>query len=82
MHAGRLIAELINIYMIVLIVRCVLSFFPHSRHHPAVQFLHRITDPVLRPVQQILPPIGGSLDISPLVVLLLLGWIKSLFWRM
>jgi len=34
-------------------------------------FLYRITEPVLRPVRNLLPNLGG-IDISPLIVLLLL----------
>lgn len=79
---NRLIAQLINLYMIVLLVRCVMSFFPRSRFHPAGQLVYRATDPVLRPFQRAIPPIGGALDITPLVVLLILGWLRNVFLGM
>jgi YggT family protein len=34
-------------------------------------FLYRVTDPVLRPIRNVLPNLGG-IDISPLVVLVLI----------
>lgn len=37
-------------------------------------FLHRVTEPVLRPVRNILPNFGG-VDLSPLVVILLLQYV-------
>src|SRR3569623_3031863 len=39
------------------------------------RFLDAVTRPILRPVQKIIPPIGG-VDISPLIVLLLLQGIR------
>jgi len=38
-------------------------------------FLDRLTDPILRPFRRFIPAIGG-IDISPIVVLLLIGAIQ------
>jgi YggT family protein len=56
----------------LIIVRALLSWFvsPHSRH-PLVVLLQRITDPILRPISQIVP-VAGGFDISPLIAILLL----------
>ena len=37
-------------------------------------FLHRVTEPLLRPVRNVLPNFG-SVDLSPLVVILLLQYV-------
>ena len=39
--------------------------------------LHRLTEPVLRPIRKIMPDLGG-LDISPVVLLLALFFIRNL----
>ncbi len=39
--------------------------------------LHRLTEPVLRPIRKIMPDLGG-LDISPVVLLLLLFFLRNL----
>jgi YggT family protein len=44
-------------------------------------FLDRITTPILAPFRRIIPPLGG-IDISPIVVLLLINFLKILFMRM
>ncbi|MGZ9113925.1 MAG: YggT family protein [Brevundimonas sp.] len=44
-------------------------------------FLDRITAPLLEPFRRIIPPLGG-IDISPIVVLLLINFIRILFNRM
>jgi YggT family protein len=67
-----LISRLINLYVLVIFARSILSFFPiryDSPLAPVVAFLHRITEPVLAPVRRALPPMGG-LDLSPLVVII------------
>lgn len=43
-------------------------------------FLYNVTEPVLRPLRRILPDLGG-IDISPIVVLLIIFFIRSLMWN-
>jgi YggT family protein len=72
----HLIAVLIEIYVVLLIVRAVLSWFPAtpgSAFARVVRVLDLITEPVLRPVRRVLPPIragGMGIDLSVLVVVL------------
>lgn len=42
-----------------------------------VDFLYRITEPVLRPIRRIMPNLGG-LDISPIVLIFLLWFLRDL----
>lgn len=41
-----------------------------------VRFLDAVTAPILRPVQRIIPPLGG-IDISPIIVLLVLQGVRT-----
>lgn len=45
------------------------------------EFLDRLTAPLLEPFRRIIPSLGG-IDISPIVVLLLINFIRILFNRM
>lgn len=59
-------------FYILLLIRVILSWVPGiDDRHPAVQFVHRVTSPVLTPIRRAVPPVGG-LDLSPLVAILLL----------
>jgi YggT family protein len=40
--------------------------------------LHRLTEPALAPIRRALPPIGG-LDLSPMVLLIALRFLRRLF---
>ena len=44
------------------------------------QFLHNVTEPVLRPVRRFMPDLGG-IDISPIVVLLIIFFLRSFLWN-
>lgn len=44
------------------------------------EFLYKATEPALRPIRRILPDLGG-LDISPIVLLLIIFFVRSLMWN-
>lgn len=74
---------LLNMYMLVLFAAAIMSwlvvFNVVNTRHPAVamigEFLYRITEPVLRPIRNMLPSFGG-LDISFVVVMLIIIFIQ------
>jgi len=80
-----LIYEIIWIYIYILIAWVVMSWLVAfnliNTRHPFVnsiaRFLHAVTAPVLRPIQRIIPLIGGF-DVSPIVLVLLLGFVQRL----
>lgn len=70
----RIIADLIQFYIVVLFVRIVLTWFPIDPWSPLAKVnrgLARVTDPVLVPVRKVVPPMrlgGAALDLSPIIV--------------
>jgi YggT family protein len=46
--------------------------------HPLIRLLQRVTDPVLAPLRRIIPPIGGTVDISPIVALVILEILRRI----
>lgn len=86
-----LLTTLLQIYIIVILVWVVLSwlvaFNVVNRHNPFVQAVQRgtgvLVEPALRPIQRLLPSLGG-IDFSPIILMLLvqfviitLGWIYT-----
>ena len=53
---------------------------PHRDVLAYPHFLYRITEPALRPIRRIMPNLGG-VDISPVILLLGLFFIRSLLWE-
>ncbi|MEJ7844186.1 MAG: YggT family protein [Acidimicrobiales bacterium] len=77
---GTILCNLILIYTVVLFGRIVLSWFPvtpGSAMESVSRVLGALTDPVLEPLRRVLPPVGGMLDLSPLVVFIALAILRS-----
>ena len=80
-----LISTVIELFIWCLIISAILSwliaFNVVTTQNRIVfmigDFLHRITEPALRPIRRFLPNLGG-IDISPIVLLLLLFFIQRL----
>jgi YggT family protein len=74
---------LIQAYSIVVFARIVLEWIPVSYDHPVARaraVLRAATEPVLRPLRVLLPPVrlgGMGLDLSPLVLLIGLGILSA-----
>ena len=79
-----LLDYLLMIVQIVIFVQVILSwllaFNVVNQHNQAVggliRGLDRLTEPLYRPIRRILPDFG-ALDLSPLVVLLLVSFLRS-----
>ncbi len=57
-------------YQLILLARVLMSWLPNlDPNNPIVRFLYQVTEPVLAPIRNALPPMGG-IDLSPLVVFL------------
>jgi YggT family protein len=69
-----LVEYLLWAYMWVLIIRALISWVNPDPWNPIVQFLYRITEPVLRPIRQRLPMTG--IDFSPIIVILAIMFLQ------
>lgn len=80
-----LIDTVLELYVWVLIASAVLSWLfafgvvnTHNRVvHMIGDMLYRLTDPVLAPIRRVLPNLGG-IDISPVVLILLIYFLRNL----
>jgi len=68
----RFLTVLFQVYEFLILIRVLLSWINVNPYHPAVQILIRVTEPVLGPIRRLIPPLGGTLDLSPVVALILL----------
>ena len=76
-----LIITLIQIYIYIVVIRAVISWFNPSPHNPLVQFLRGVTDPALDAVRSFLPRFFWStgIDFTPLILVVLLWLVISFF---
>ena len=66
---------LVNIIFYSVIAMIVVSFLAPQSSHPAVEFIWELTEPVMAPLRQFLPPMGG-LDFSPIILFIVLNVIR------
>lgn len=62
---------IIDIYFWTVLAMVIISWVAPQSDHPAIALVAQITEPVMRPVRNIVPPLGG-LDLSPIFVFLIL----------
>ena len=84
-----LVDSVINIYIWLIIINVILSWLvafnvlnTQNRFVFAVlNVTHQLTDPVLNKIRRFIPNLG-SIDISPVVLILLLIFIRNLFFEL
>jgi YggT family protein len=59
------------LYIVLIIIYALLSFIAPGTYSPVVGLLSSLCEPLLRPLRNILPAVGG-LDFSPLVAIIAL----------
>lgn len=63
-----LLRSTINLFLFAILIRVILSWI-NPYPNAATQLLARLTDPLLRPAQRMLPPFSG-IDLSPMLVMI------------
>ncbi|NGX43853.1 MAG: hypothetical protein KR126chlam5_00322 [Candidatus Anoxychlamydiales bacterium] len=69
---------LFSCYTIFLIIRVAGSWIPQLRQHNFMRFISYYTDPYLNIFKRIVPPIGGKIDVSPLIGFLILQFLEKI----
>ena len=80
-----LIDSLVSIYIWVLIINALLSWLiafnvlntSNRLVYSLLDISYKMTDPLLRPIRNFLPNLGG-IDISPVILILLLMFLRNL----
>lgn len=80
MNVLSLLGLLVDIYSVVVLAAVVLSWIGVSADHPIAGIVFKLTEPVLAPIRRVLPDLGG-LDFSPMLLLIGLRFLRSLFLR-
>ena len=66
---------LVSVIFYSVIAMIVVSFLAPQSSHPAVEFIWELTEPVMAPLRQVLPPMGG-LDFSPIILFIALNVVR------
>jgi len=67
-----------NLFQMLILVRVTMSWIPHDPYGQLPRMLYQVTEPVLRPMRDILPVQSTGFDFSPIVAFFALGFVKKL----
>lgn len=76
---GRILDLLLTIYMWIVIISAIISWVNPDPYNPIVRFLHAVTEPVYRRIRRIIGFRLGIIDISPMIVILAIVFVKYFF---
>ncbi|HEY6724197.1 MAG TPA: YggT family protein [Polyangiaceae bacterium] len=66
----------VELYTYVVLASVILSWVRLEPSNPFVKFVNTLTEPVLKPIREVLPTKSLGIDFSPLVLLLALSVIR------
>jgi YggT family protein len=73
----RPIEIVFSVLSLAILARVLLSWVRVDPTHPAVQLLFDVTEPIMRPIRDMMPAMG-MFDFSPIIALLLLNVLEGL----
>ncbi|RLC45894.1 MAG: YggT family protein [Candidatus Cloacimonadota bacterium] len=71
---ASILNTLLSIYIWIIIIRALISWFSPNPYNTLVRLLIAITEPVLAPIRRYVPSMG--IDISPIIVIVAIEFIK------
>jgi YggT family protein len=74
----QIILMVLQVLSWALIGRAILSWFDPRMNWPISRVLADATEPLIAPIRQLIPPIGGMIDISFIVAILLIQVLSRL----
>lgn len=73
---AKVLGVVLNIYLWVIVIRALISWVNPDPYNPIVQFLQRVTEPVLRPLRKLVPTWKLGIDLSPLIAILIIYFLE------
>jgi len=74
---AELVDSVLSIFLFSIFATVIISWINPNSYHPAVSLVYKITEPVMQPIQRVIPPIGG-MDLTPMIALIGLQVLKML----
>jgi YggT family protein len=75
---ARIVHWVFFVFTLLLLARVLGSWIPALAHHRLMRFVRFYTDPYLNIFRRFIPPIGGVMDLSPMVGFFALGILERI----
>ncbi|HEX6510896.1 MAG TPA: YggT family protein [Chloroflexota bacterium] len=77
MYLANFISLLVNILVIAIFLRAIISWFRLAPDNPIMVILTQVTEPILAPLRRVVPSLG-MFDITPWIAMILLQFLGQL----
>lgn len=77
-----LILNLTQFFTYAIIANALLSWVSPDPLNPIVQLLTLIALPIMEPIRRVIPPLGGAIDISPIIAILALQFFYGIVFNL
>ena len=74
---ATLVDLVLSAYMWIIIGRAIISWVNADPYNPIVRFLHQVTEPLLARIRRVVPILGGGIDFSPMILILVIYFLMS-----
>ncbi len=78
---AAIIQLIFKVYTVLIFLRVMGSWFPSFRNSKWMQFIAFYTEPFLHLFRRMIPPIGGMVDLSPLLAFFALQFLEKFLLR-
>ena len=78
---AMLLEYVLTFYTYIIIARALVSWVNPDPYNPIVQFLFKVTEPVLLPFRKLTGSYSTGIDLSPIIVILIIYFLKSFLVR-
>ena len=78
---AKILDGLLWAYMVVVIIRALLSWVQPNPYNPVVRFINGLVDPVTYRISRIIPTRIGMVDLSPLILLVIVIFLREFLVR-
>lgn len=68
---------LLTLMVYVVVGRAIISWVNPDPNNAIVRFLNQSTEPLLAPLRRFIPPLGGTIDLTPILLLLVLYFLQT-----
>lgn len=75
---ARIVHWVFFVFTLLLIARVLGSWIPSLANHRLMRFVRFYTDPYLNIFRRVIPPIGGVMDLSPMIGFFALGFVERM----
>ena len=77
----KLIKGIFAILDLFVWARVILSWIPHDPNNEITQIVYKVTEPIIKPIRDVIPSTSIGIDVSPFILLLFLNIAESIALR-